>query len=164
MILTLFLALAALAGLVLTVFGLPGLWLFLLLAAGLKAAGVATGLTWGAWLVGIALAFAAELVEWVVSLRYTTRLGGSRRAGWGAIAGGLLGAVVGLPVPVIGSVLGSFLGSFLGALAAEYSATRDTDLAGRVAWGALIGRTVATAIKIMLGVVIAAVVISSAWG
>lgn len=163
MILTLLLALAALVGLVLTVLGLPGLWLFLLLAAGLKVAGIAAGLSWGAWLFGIALALAAEVVEWVVSMRYTTRSGGSRRAGWGAIAGGLLGAVLGLPVPVLGSILGSFLGSFLGALAAEYSATRDSDLAGRVAWGALIGRTVATAVKIMAGVAVAAIVIGSAW-
>ena len=88
---------------------------------------------------------------------------GSRRAGWGAFLGGLVGAAVGIPVPIIGSVLGSFAGSFLGALAAEYSTTRHSGLAGRVAWGALMGRIFATAMKMALGVIVAVVIIASAW-
>jgi len=159
---TLVLVLAALVSLVLTVFGLPGLWLFLLLAAGLKAAGAAAGLSWGVWLVGVGLAVVAEVIEWTTSMRYTRRSGGSRRAGWGALIGGVIGAIVGIPVPIIGSVLGSFAGSFLGALLAEFTATQDRDLAGRVAWGALIGRVVATAAKIVLGVVVAVLVVGSA--
>ena len=161
---TLLLVLAALAALVLTAFSLPGLWLFLLLAAGLKAGGLADGLSWEIWLAGFGLAALAEVIEWVASMRYTRRYGGSRRAGWGALVGGIAGAIVGIPVPVVGSVIGSFLGSVLGALLAELTATRDPDLAGRVAWGALVGRVFATASKMVLGVVIAALVIGSAWG
>lgn len=160
---TLVLILAALVCMVLTLFGLPGLWLFLLLAAGLKALGVAAGITWGAWLVGFGLATVAEVIEWTTSMRYTRRSGGSRRAAWGALIGGILGAIVGIPVPVVGSVIGSFVGSFLGALVAEFTATQDRDLAGRVAWGALMGRVVATAAKVVLGVVVAALIVGSAW-
>jgi len=159
---TLVLVMAALAALVLTVFSLPGLWLFLLLAAGLKAAGLAAGLGWGTWLAGVALALVAEGVELVASVRYTRQYGGSRRAAWGALAGGILGAFAGIPVPVAGSVLGSFAGSFLGALVAELTATRDHGRAGRVAWGALVGRLVATASKVVIGVVIAVLVIGGA--
>ena len=92
-------------------------------------------------------------------MRWTGRRGGSRRAGWGALAGGLIGAVIGLPIPIIGSVVGSFLGSFAGALVAEYSVTRNSGLAGRVAWGALVGRVVGTAVKMSLTVVMAGVLI-----
>lgn len=161
---TLLLALLALGGLLLTVFSLPGLWIFLLLAAGFKVAGAAPGLTWGVWLVGIGLAAVAEGVEWVAAMRYTRRYGGSRRAAWGALLGGLLGAIVGVPVPIIGSIIGSFLGSFLGALVFEYSSSADHTVAGRAAWGAVVGRAVATAAKVMIGVVVAVLVVVSAAG
>jgi len=157
------LTLAALLGLVLIAFGLPGAWLFLIAAVLLKAAGPAAGLSWAAVGIGMVLALIAELFEWFASLRWTRQSGGSRRAGWGALAGGIIGAVVGLPIPLLGSIIGSFAGSFLGALAAEYSATRDHSLAGRVAWGALVGRVVATALKMAIGVVIAVIIIGSAW-
>jgi hypothetical protein len=160
----LLLALLALVGLVLTIFSLPGLWIFLLLAAGLKAIGAASGLTWGVWLVGIGLAAVAEGVEWVASMRYTRRYGGSRRAAWGALIGGMIGAVMGLPVPVIGSILGSFAGSFLGALILEFTASGDQALAGRAAWGSVVGRVVATAFKVMIGVVVGVLVVGSAAG
>jgi uncharacterized protein len=152
-----------LVGLALTAIGLPGLWIFLLVALGLALGGLdgAPGPT--ALGIGLGLAFLAEIIEWVASVRWTRRSGGSRRAGWGALIGGLVGAVVGIPVPILGSVLGSFAGSFLGALAAEYSATGRGGLAGRVAWGALIGRIVATAFKMALGVIIVTVIVASAW-
>jgi uncharacterized protein YqgC (DUF456 family) len=159
----LLLTLAALLGLVLIAFGLPGTWLFLVAAVLLKAAGPAAGLSWTALGVGAVLALIAELGEWVASMRWTTQYGGSRRAAWGALAGGIVGAIVGLPIPLLGSLIGSFAGSFFGALAAEYSATRSHALAGQVAWGALIGRLVATALKMAIGVVIAVIIIASAW-
>ncbi|HEU5218676.1 MAG TPA: DUF456 domain-containing protein [Gemmatimonadales bacterium] len=157
------LAAAALIGLALTAIGLPGLWLFLLVALGLAAGGVAGAPSLAAIGIGFGLAFLAEIGEWAASVRWTRRSGGSRRAGWGALLGGLTGAIVGLPVPVIGSVLGSFAGSFLGALAAEYSVTGRGGTAGRVAWGALVGRVVATAVKMALGFIAAVVIIASTW-
>ena len=159
----LLLMLAAFLGLVLIAFGLPGTWLFLVAAVLLKAAGPAAGLSWTALGIGAVLALIAELGEWVASMRWTTQYGGSHRAAWGALAGGIVGAIVGLPIPLLGSIIGSFAGSFLGALVAEYTATRDHALAGQVAWGALLGRLVATALKMAIGVVIAVIIIGSAW-
>jgi uncharacterized protein YqgC (DUF456 family) len=153
----------ALIGLALTAIGLPGIWIFLLVALGLTLGGVAGAPGPAALMIGLGLAFLSEIIEWVATVRWTRRTGGSRRAGWGALLGGLVGAAVGIPVPIIGSVLGSFAGSFLGALAAEYSTTRHSGLAGRVAWGALMGRVFATAMKIALGVIVAVVIIASAW-
>jgi uncharacterized protein YqgC (DUF456 family) len=153
----------ALLGLFLTALGLPGLWLFVAAAVGVKLFAAGAALTWTAIAIAAALALLAEIIEFVASVRYTRRYGGSRRAGWGALLGGLIGAVVGSPVPLIGSVIASFLGSFLGALVAEYSAQRTAAHAHRVAWGALVGRVVATGAKIGLGCVLAAVVLYSAW-
>lgn len=153
------LVLAALLGLILIAFGLPGSWLVLLVGAllGLAEAPGAPGGT--AILIAFGLAITGEVIEWIAAVRWTGRRGGSRRAGWGALAGGIIGAVIGLPLPLIGSVVGSFLGSFLGALIAEYSATRESSRAGRVAWGALIGRVVGTAVKMTLTIIMAVVLI-----
>jgi uncharacterized protein len=153
----------ALIGLVLTALGLPGLWLFLLVATGATLLGAASAPSLAALIAGFVLATLAEIIEWVAQVRWTGRAGGSRRASWAALAGGILGAFAGVPIPVLGPIIGSFAGSFLGALVAEYSLSRDTALAGRVAWGALIGRVVATTFKMALSVVVAAVIIGSVW-
>jgi uncharacterized protein len=152
------------AGLLLTVLGFPGLWLFLAVAlvARLVGGGAAPG--WAALGIAGGLALLGELVELTTSTRYTRRYGGSRRAGWGALIGGLVGAIVGVPVPVIGSVIGSFAGAFLGALIGEFTVGRDHRAAGRAAWGAVLGRAVATAAKIGLGCLMVVVILWSSWG
>lgn len=156
------LALGALLSLPLTALGLPGTWLFLAGATLYKAFAPAAGLTWVALGVAASLAAVAELLEFVVSVRATTQTGGSSRAAWGALLGGLAGAIVGVPIPLLGSLVGSFLGAFAGALAAEYSVHGDEVRAGRVAWGALVGRVVAAAVKVAFGVLVAVIVCWSA--
>lgn len=158
------LALVLLVCLVLIPIGLPGLWVML---------GVALGFDWivgepriGIWavLAGVAIATAAEVLEFTLSARYARMYGGSRRAEWGAIIGGLVGAVVGVPVPIIGSVIGAFVGSFVGALAGELSRGSSSRASGKAAWGALLGRVVATVVKISLGFVLIFWLLVMAWG
>jgi len=151
-------------GLLLTVLGLPGLWIFLAVALLVKVLGAGSAPGWFALGVAGGLALLGELVEFTTSTSYTRRYGGSRRAGWGALIGGIAGAIVGVPVPVIGSVIGSFAGSFLGALIGEYSLGRDHRAAGRAARGAVLGRAVATAAKIGLGCLMVVVILWSTWG
>lgn len=158
MLLLLF-ALVLVAALLMIPLGLPGTWVMLAAAFGYNALAASTP---GAGRVGtvalagaLALAVAAEVVEFVVGARATTRYGGSRRAGWGAILGGIAGAVVGVPVPVVGSVVGAFAGAFAGAFVAEYTNQRDHAVARRVATGALVGRALGAAFKTGAGVVIA---------
>lgn len=146
----------------LTAVGLPGTWALLAGVGIWKSFDPAASVSWTAMLVGVVLAFIAELIEWGLASRYTTKYGGSRRAGWGALIGGIAGAIVGVPIPVIGSVIGSFVGAFLGALALEWTKHGEHDRAGRVAWGALVGRVVATGMKVGLGVVVAVVLVASA--
>lgn len=137
--------------------GLPGLWLMLaagfcydLLMPGPDPIGIwniagATGLT-----------VLAEVAEFMLAGRYARKYGGSRRAGWGAILGGIVGAFMGVPVPIVGSVIGAFAGAFIGALVLEYTGTRNAGVATRVAWGALVGRVVAAALKVFIGLGIGA--------
>jgi hypothetical protein len=144
-----------LAGLALVALGLPGLWVMVL---GLLGYGWLTGfrsvsVTIVAVVVGLAVL--GEIVEAWVGFRLARRYGGSRRAGWGALAGGLLGAAVGVPVPVVGSVIGGFVGAFAGAALFEYTQAMRPDVAVGAGWGAVLGRAAATGAKMALGIVIA---------
>ena len=146
-------------GLLLVPLGLPGLWLMLAAAVGYQLLVTPATIGWAAIAICAALATIAEILEFTLSVRYTKKYGGSKRAGWGALVGGLVGAVMGVPIPIIGSVIGAFGGSFLGALVAEYSVAKNHGAAGRAAWGSLIGRVFATVAKTALGLVIAIVVL-----
>ena len=154
----LLLMLALFVGLLLIPFGLPGLWVMV---------GAALLYSWAAperlgviTLIGMtALAVVAEVLEFLTAGRYARKYGGSKRAAWGAIAGGIAGAIIGVPVPIIGSVIGAFAGSFAGAMVAEMTLGGRVGDATRVAKGALIGRAVATALKVAIGVALLAWVI-----
>jgi hypothetical protein len=142
--------------------GLPGLWLMIAAAFGLNAlsrpAPIGTVTLAGVLLVAVV----AEVLEFTVAARYTTRYGGSRRAGWGAILGGVVGAVVGVPVPIVGSVIGAFVGAFAGAYLAERSRRMEHGVATRVATGALVGRAAAAALKTACGLAIGAWLLTAA--
>ncbi len=141
--------------------GLPGTWV--MVGAALVYHLVVRGGVGMATVAGTAvLALVGELLEVGLAARYTKQYGGSRRAGWAAIAGGLVGAFVGVPVPVVGPVIGAFVGAFLGALAGELSTGADHRAAGRVATGALLGRVAAAAMKVALGGVIVAWIVIAA--
>jgi uncharacterized protein YqgC (DUF456 family) len=106
----LLLIISGLVGLVLIPLGLPGLWVILL---GIIGYGWLTDFrTLSVWFLGLAivLAFLGEVLESWIGFRFARRYGGSSRAGWGALVGGLIG----VPVPIVGSVIGGFVGAFLG--------------------------------------------------
>jgi uncharacterized protein len=153
---------AILLGLLMIPFGLPGT---LIIFAGalcyrllLPAAGIGTTTV---VIIGL-LMVAAEGLEWILTTRFTRRYGGSKRAGWGAIIGGMIGAFLGVPVPVIGSIVGAFLGAFVGAFAFELSGGSNTSNATRVAWGALLGRMTAAAMKVGIGLTMAVWLVAAA--
>src|SRR5207244_12827238 len=109
---TVLLMLCLLAGLVLVPLGLPGLWV---MVAGVAGYGWLTdfrsvGVTTIALVLGLALV--GEIVETWLGFRLARRYGGSSRAGWGALVGGIVGAVVGVPVPVIGRGIAGRAGWF----------------------------------------------------
>jgi uncharacterized protein YqgC (DUF456 family) len=147
---------AIVLGLIMIPFGMPGT--LVLFAAALcyylLVPGGGIGLL---TVIGVgALMAIAEGIEWVLTSRFTKKYGGSRRAGWGAIIGGMFGAFMGVPIPIVGSIVGAFVGAFLGAFVFEWSREQNHGVATRVAWGALLGRVIAAAIKVGIGLAMAA--------
>jgi uncharacterized protein YqgC (DUF456 family) len=143
---------AGIIGLLLIPFGLPGLWVILL---GILGYGWLTDFqTMSIWflVLMIALAILAEVFEAWVGFRYAQRYGGSSRAGWGALVGGLVGAIIGVPLPIIGSVIGGFVGAFIGAALFEYTRARHAEGSVKAGWGAVLGRAIAAAGKMAIGV------------
>lgn len=157
------LAIALVLSLLLVPLGLPGLWVMLgvAFAYDMLVGGAPIGL--GVISVALVLAVVAEVIEFVLGGRGARRFGGSRRAEWGAIGGGLVGAFVGVPVPIVGPMIGAFVGAFAGALAGELSVRREIGGSTRVAIGALVGRAMAVAVKVAIGCMIAALLVWAAW-
>ncbi len=143
--------LAMAACLLLVPLGLPGVWIMIGILT------IATALDEVAWwvLLGlVGLAALAELAEYALVKRTAERYGGSRKAFWGAIAGGFIGVVVGLPVAVIGPLVAGMIGTFLGAAAVALWETRELRAARRIGWGALVGRILAAGLKTAAGLAI----------
>jgi uncharacterized protein len=156
-----------LAALVMIPLGLPGTFLQVAAAAVLAIASDGTLLGWRWVGVFLVLALVGEGGEFLSGQWGTRRFGGSPRAGWGALIGGLVGAVVGgIPIPVIGAIVMSFVGTFVGALIGEMSAQGTTPVV-RVGLGALLGRAIGVATKLGIGMMIlvisATVVLARPW-
>ncbi len=142
----------------LTPLGLPGNWLMIAVLAGATFAGE-VGLA--ILLATLAIAFVGEAIEFYVVKRYNLRYGGSKRAFWGALGGGLLGTFVGLPIPVIGSIIAGIAGSFLGAMLVTFAEAGTVSAATRVGWGVALGRMWAAAAKTAAGF---SILVLGAWG
>ena len=135
--------------------GLPGLWVMIASAVVYNLTTHTNAIGWFT-LVGVAvLALVAEFIEFTLAAKYARKYGGSSRAGWGAMIGGTIGVFLGVPVPIVGPLIGAFIGSFVGALVGELTKGSSKSDSARVATGALIGRVVATAMKMGIGCAIA---------
>ena len=131
--------------------GLPGLWIML----GILLVGALSGAVgWGLLVFLVVVAGFAELLEFLAVQRMSARYGGTRKAFWGALAGGLIGAVVGAPVPIIGSLIMGLFGTFAGAALVTWMDVKDLGPAARVGLGALLGRSIAAVVKTAAGIVI----------
>lgn len=131
--------------------GLPGLWIMVLM---LLVGTFMGALSWGMWFLLVGLALVAEVGEFWILKRVGARYGASKKAFWGAIAGGLIGMLVGAPVPVIGSLVAGFIGTFLGAGLVTFAESRSLGEASRVGVGVLLARTLAIGLKVGVGVVV----------
>jgi uncharacterized protein YqgC (DUF456 family) len=148
------LVLLAMAGsLLLIPLGLPGLWIAVALILGLTVWGK---LSWTFLLLSLLAAGAAEAGELAVVRAFGKRYGGSSRAFWGAVVGGMAGLFVGVPIPLVGPLVTAFLGSFLGAGLVTWLQTRSLRRSGRVGWGIVLARTAAVALKVAVGVALVA--------
>lgn len=149
--------------LLLTALGLAGNWVLVGAAIVIKLAGLGD-LTWG-WLVLIAgLAAFGELLESVLGMVVVAKKGGTRWGVLGSFVGGIAGAIVGAGiVPPLGSLLLGFVGAFVGAAGGEYLRAQRGPEALRIGFWSFVGRTLATAAKIAIGVAIVVIVIVRTW-
>ncbi|MBS3982988.1 MAG: DUF456 family protein [Dethiobacter sp.] len=95
-------------------------------------------------LQGLVVLLASGL-DFVATAVGTKRFGGSKNAVWGAVIGILIGLLLFGPFGII-------LGSFLGAVIAEILQGKNMNIAIRSGFGTLIGIVGATALKIIIGV------------
>ncbi len=153
------LGLGLLVGVLIIPFGLPGTFVIagLALVHGLMTS--FAPLTAGFVGIIFLLAGVGEAVEFFLGAATAKKYGGSKRAMWGAIAGGFIGAIFGTGVlPVFGTIMGALIGAFGGAALAEYSVREDLDNAIKVGFGAFIGALGGKLMKITLSIVMAAMI------
>lgn len=104
------------------------------------------------WTLVIILLVACVLVEVADAVAGSlgiSRRGGSAKAGWAALFGGLIGMVLGgfIPVPILGSLIGMCAGSFACAFWVERNRLQHDAHAAHIAWGAVWARLGVMVIK-----------------
>ena len=148
-----------LAGVAIIPFGVPGQFLIAGVAGIFALVAGPQVLSWWTVLGVLGLAVLAELMEATAGFLGASQAEGSFWSSVGAVIGGLAGAIVGsMFFPLVGSLLGAFVGTFSGAFAVEYSRTRALTQSGQVARGALIGRIIASVLKVFMATVMIAVI------
>ncbi len=118
------------------------------------------------WVV-LTILGALAVLAWASDLLFTTAL--SRRAGvsWkaigGAIVGGLAGGLLLAGIPVVGTIGGALVGAMLGALLMEWFDKRNLRRALRATWSYLIGSLAASALEILIAVVMVIIFFWRVW-
>ncbi|MEN6459716.1 MAG: DUF456 family protein [Thermoguttaceae bacterium] len=171
-LLSLLLLTVLLAAWLLTLLGLPGNWMMVVVAglhAWLVPAKSAAALGWKVVVVLAVLAALGELLELLTGAAGTAKAGGTRRAALlalaGSIGGGLLGLFIGLPIPLIGPVIAAVLcagfGAMAGAMLGEGWAGKNLRTSWPVGKAAFWGRLLGTLGKLSVGAAMIAVVIAA---
>jgi uncharacterized protein YqgC (DUF456 family) len=157
------LLLVSVAGLFLTILGLPGLWLMIGACAGyawLTSSDQYVG--WPSMIALIVLGLLAELVEFIAGAAGSKAAGGRKRGMIGSIIGALVGGIACSPIfPVVGTIVGACAGAFIGAAAMEYT-DRDIDHAMRVGVGAAKGRLWGIVSKLGFGAIMFIIIVIAA--
>lgn len=153
LLLLVLLDLGLLLGLLAIPIGIGGNFIVLALALIVALVTHFTAIGWAALAIMGGAVLVGEILETLLGALMARRFGASRWGMIGAIVGGLLGAVVGTAIlPVIGSLIGSFVGSAAGAIGAELLSGRGRSEGLRAGWGAFLGKGLATALKMAIGV------------
>ncbi len=145
-ILYILLGIIALAGLVLTVINLPGIWLIFgaTLVAGIMDK--FQNLTPLILLILFFLCLASTFADNVAAALGAKKFGGT---GWG-MAGAVIGGIVGI---FVGGVWGIFLGPLVGAVLFEMLfAKKDMTTSLKAGWGTFVGILVSMILKLGLSV------------
>lgn len=149
--------------LILTFLGLLGNWVLVVIALVIRLSGHGD-LSWTWLAVILGLAIVGELVEALLGAVVVARKGGTRWGVGGAILGGFVGAIAGGAVmPLVGSVVFAFVGAFVGAAVGEFIRYRQVESAMRIGFWSFVGRSLATAAKMAMGLAIIWIMIATTW-
>jgi uncharacterized protein YqgC (DUF456 family) len=151
-------------------FGLPGNWLIVAIAAlyaWLAPPDSRAALDWPAVGVVAGLAAIGEILEFAASAAGVKKVGGSRRGAFyalvGSLAGAIVGMFVGIPIPIVGSIIAAVvfagLGALVGAMIGEMQAGKSMDASLTVGKAAFWGRLYGTVAKVVVGALMAFVII-----
>ena len=142
---------------------MPGNWIIVGFAALFAWALPSSAEQIGWQTVGVlaGLAVLGEVLEFSAGAAGAANQGASRRsvalALVGTFVGSIAGVIVGLPVPLIGPLLGALAGGAGGAYAGAYLGEmwkgNDAEKSASVGRGALVGRLLGTAGKMLVGIV-----------
>jgi hypothetical protein len=149
--------LAQLAALLMIPLGLPGTFLQVVAALALVVASNGARMSWPWVGVFLGLALLGELVEFLSGQWGAKRFGGSKKAAWGAVLGGIAGLFFGglVPPPLLGALLVSLIGTFSGAVLGEMLALKNSSPNLRIGFGAVLGRALGVSVKLCIALLIA---------
>ncbi len=109
---------------VLTLIGLPGIWLMLAFGIGLELWQPGS-ISWWTFGVAAVVACIGEIIEFAAGAVGSRMVGGSKSSAVGAIVGGMIGAIAGVAFPpIIGAIIWGSVGAGIGAILGELSAGR----------------------------------------
>jgi uncharacterized protein YqgC (DUF456 family) len=156
-----FLYIGLLLGLFLVPLGLPGNWLILGIAFLKAFMSDFQSLTFTWLIILLVLALIGEAIEFLLGVYVAKKYGASKWGMMGAFFGGLIGAIVGTPLlfPGIGTMIGAFIGAFMGAFILEYINRMRSDVSYKAGIGAFMGRILAIALKLEVGITMILIVI-----
>ena len=159
--LLLFLGMAA--GLAIIPFGLPGIGVIfgsaLLYALATQFSSISLNLI---LVLGVLTILGETADNWLMAAG-AKRFGASTAAAWLSLLGGFLGALIlgpflAVALNVVGPVVGAFLGAFIAVVLYEQRQKQNWREALRAGWGTLLGRVAGIALKMVVGVGMAAAV------
>ena len=152
--------LALLAGLLFIAIGLPGSWLIFTTAFLFAALTGFEDITRNILFLLAGLALLGEVVEFLLGIFVAKKYGASKYGLWGAFLGGILGGMYGTVLfPFVGSLLGAMAGAFFGAFFLEAFKEMRTEQRLRAGFGALVGRVIATTMKLGIGLIMVFVIL-----
>ena len=158
---------AALCCVLLSLVGIPGVWILIGLAIGINIgqdmwldANAPHTFHWITIVACVVIAIGAEVTETLLGGIGAKRFGASKQGVIGAIAGSIAGAIAGtifLPIPFLGTLIGAATGAALGAMLGELIAGKQIHHSWKPALGAALGRILGSLAKLPFIVAVAVI-------
>ena len=150
-----------LIGLSLIIFGIPGTFVILIAAFVYGLITEFCQIDAITLLLLLGMALLGELIEFISGLYGAKKFGASRLGMMLALIIGLVGGILGTIIcPFIGTVVGVLLGAFCGAFIGEKMLKRELAASLKAGFGAFIGRLGGTFMKLVLGIIMVAIILS----